>query len=132
LRNSLYESANKTIWIPLIEPAYKINSAAYLVANGFTQEGLAILVRLHDLDPRNLDTLSLLADFSLQLGKTDVAISYREKISKLDPWNAKNYLELGRKYKSVGDLVKMNEMRVKINSFAPDTEEAKQANLELN
>jgi hypothetical protein len=32
----------------------------------------------------------------------------------------------------LGDLAKMNEMRLKIMSFAPETEEAKQANLELN
>ena len=71
-------------------------------------------------------------DFSQQLGNLDVSNSYRLKIAKLDPWNAKNYLQLGRNYKSLGQFTLMSEMRTKILSFAPSTEEAKQAISELN
>jgi tetratricopeptide (TPR) repeat protein len=73
-----------------------------------------------------------LAEFNQQLGNLDEIIKYRLQIAEYDPFNATNYLQLGRSYKLNGDLAKMNEMRVKILSFAPDTEEAKQASLELN
>jgi hypothetical protein len=62
----------------------------------------------------------------------DQVNTYRLQIAKYDPFNAANYLQLGRNYKSIGDLAKMNEMRSKILSFAPNTEEAKQAISELN
>jgi O-antigen ligase len=132
LNESLRNSALETINTPLVEPSYKISSGAYLVTTGYSKEGIELLTKLHSEDPRNLDTLSLLADFSQQLGNLDVSNSYRLKIVKLDPWNAKNYLQLGRNYKSLGQFTLMSEMRTKILSFAPSTEEAKQAISELN
>ncbi len=131
-KNALYEYANKTLNTRLLEPGYKITSGNYLAASGFTNEGLDVLKEVIERDPRNLDALTALAEFSQQLGNLDEIIKYRLQIAEYDPFNATNYLQLGRSYKLNGDLAKMNEMRVKIMSFAPDTEEAKQANLELN
>jgi hypothetical protein len=39
-------------------------------------------------------------------------------MAKLDPWNAVNYLALGKDYKAQGDLVKSKEMLDKILSFS--------------
>jgi len=83
-------------------------------------------------DKRNLDALVSLAEFNGQLGELEVANDYRLQIAKYDPFNAANYLQLGRNYKALGNVEKMNEMRAKILSFAPNTEEAKQAISELN
>jgi O-antigen ligase len=131
-KNALYEYANKTLNTRLLEPGYKITSGNYLAASGFTNEGLDVLKEVVLRDPRNLDALTSLAEFNQQLGNLDEIIKYRLQIAEYDPFNATNYLQLGRSYKLTGDLAKMNEMRVKIMSFAPETEEAKQANLELN
>ncbi len=131
-KNALYEYANKTLNTRLLEPGYKITSGNYLTASGFTNEGLDVLKEVIERDPRNLDALTALAEFNQQLGNLDEIIKYRLQIAEYDPFNATNYLQLGRSYKLIGDLAKMNEMRVKIMSFAPETEEAKQANLELN
>jgi tetratricopeptide (TPR) repeat protein len=72
-----------------------------------------------------------LAEFNQQMGKFAEANSYRLQIAKYDPWNAANYLQLGRNYKALEDLENMKKMREKINSFASKTQEAAQANSEL-
>jgi O-antigen ligase len=131
-KNSLFEYANKTLNTKLLEPGYKITSGNYLVASGFATEGLDVLKEVIQSDPRNLDALTALAEFNQQLGNLDEVIKYRSLIAQHDPFNATNYLQLGRSYKSIGNVAKMNEMRSKILSFAPNTEEAKQAISELN
>jgi O-antigen ligase len=130
-KGPLKEFSEKTINAPLVDPNYKSNVASYLVVTGFTNEGMKILQEQNVSDPRNLDTLILLSEFSERLGKPDLAASYRLQIAKYDPWNAKNYLALGRIYKSLGDINSMNQMLIKINSFASNTEEGKQANIDL-
>jgi tetratricopeptide (TPR) repeat protein len=130
-RAPLHEYALKTINSTLVEPNYKMMSASYLITTGFTDEGFSELEKVNKLDPRNLDCLLLLADFSEQLGRTQEAINYRESIVKLDPWNASNYYKLGIYYKSQGDLSKMQAMREKVLSFAANTEVGKSSAQDL-
>ena len=54
-------------------------------------------------------------------------ISLRKKISIVDPWNADNYLQLLKLYKSAGDTDGVEAMRTKILSFAANTDVAKSA-----
>jgi O-antigen ligase len=114
------------------DPSYALSSAIYLARGGFLDEGLAAIDKIYASDPRNLEALNALILISEQLGKNDEAVNYRLTMAELDPWNAKNYLGLGKIYKILGDSEKSRDMLEKIMSFAPDTEEAKQANLELN
>jgi O-antigen ligase len=130
-KTALYEYATKTLNSQLLDPGYKITAGNYLAASGFANEGLDVLKEVIEIDPRNLDALNSLAEFNQQLGNLEAVNKYRLEIAQYDPFNATNFLQLGRNYKSLGDMVKMNEMLVKIISFAPNTEEAKQANLEL-
>lgn len=131
-KSALYEYATKTLNISLLEPSYKVNVGTYLVASGFTAEGLNVLKEVLKSDPRSLDALTALAEFNQQLGKLEEVKKFRLQIATYDPFNAENYLQLGRNYKALGNVAKMNEMRTKILSFAPNTEEAKQAISELN
>jgi tetratricopeptide (TPR) repeat protein len=55
------------------------------------------------------------------------AISVRNKIVNIDPWNADNYFKLLVLYKSSGDMVNANEIKNKILNFAPNTDIAKMA-----
>jgi tetratricopeptide (TPR) repeat protein len=130
-RSPFYDFAIKTLKTPFLEPNYKITTGSFLVANGFVDEGMKALNEVAKSDPRNLDALMYLAEFSQQMNKLNEANSFRIQIAKYDPWNAANYLQLGRNYKALGDLTNMNTMREKINSFAPNTQEASQANSEL-
>jgi hypothetical protein len=131
-KTALYELATKSLENRLLEPSYKTTLGTYLAVTGFTVDGLNTLKEVVGADKRNLDALMSLAEFHGQLGDLEVANDYRLQIAKYDPFNAANYLQLGRNYKALGNVEKMNEMRAKILSFAPNTEEAKQAISELN
>jgi tetratricopeptide (TPR) repeat protein len=116
---SMYKDMQtKVIQSKLIDPTYSLASAMHLIQSGFTDEGLAIVKQLHSDDPLNLDAINGLALTSEQLNKISDAIIYREKIAKLDPWNAVNYLALGKDYKAQGDLSKSRVMLDKILSFS--------------
>jgi O-antigen ligase len=130
-KSTLNDFANKTINTPLVDPTYKIISASYLVNTGFVSEGLSILEKLHNDMPRNLDVLNLLAVYNNQLGNYTKAITFREKIAKLDPWNTENYLKLGRYYKSIGEINSTVKILSKINSFDKSSNSAVTANKEL-
>jgi tetratricopeptide (TPR) repeat protein len=116
---------------PLMDPAYSINSAMNLVKAGFVAEGLTELEKISLNDPRNLDALNSLALIYDQTNLIDRSVTIREKISILDPWNAANYLALGKNYKARGNVTKSKEMLDKILSFASSNPIANQANEEL-
>jgi tetratricopeptide (TPR) repeat protein len=130
-RQPLHEYATKTISTSLADPNYKIMSAAYLVASGFTDEGMKVLEDIANYDPRNLDNLNYLADYNQQLNRLEASNKYRLMVADQDPWNTRNYLQLGRNYKSLGNYTEMNEMLSKINSFDQISEESKAARSEL-
>ena len=127
----LQEAALKTINGKLTDPSYKYNAAGMLYSVGYVQESLTELDKLKKSDPRNLDILNMLSEINENLQRYPEAIQLRTQIVKYDPWNATNYLQLGRDYKIIGDTNGMEAMREKINSFAPKSQEAAQANLEL-
>jgi len=118
LRELFKQLQLKVVNSPLQDPSYKLNAAMQLIQSGFTDEGLAIVKKLHRDNPLNLDAINGLALTSEQLNKIPDAIAYREKMAELDPWNAVNYLALGKDYKAQGDLVKSRAMLDKILSFS--------------
>jgi O-antigen ligase len=126
-----YQEVTKTFTLTLNDPYHKIQSAYYMIASGLKEEGLVKLRQLNIENPRNLDVLNLLAAYSEEFGLTDDAIMYRNKISGLDPWNAKNYLRLGNLYKFTGDKIRMIEIKEKILKFASNSPEGKLALVEL-
>jgi hypothetical protein len=108
----------KVIQGPLIDQSYSLKSAVNLIEFGLGQDGYSALLSLHSQDPRNLDVLNSLAAYHEFKNELDQAIMYREKIAKLNPWNAVNYLFLGQDYKKIGNLEKSQEMLERILSFA--------------
>jgi len=121
----------KVINDPLNDPTYKLRSAMALVSNGFLDQGLPVVKKIYAENPRNMDALNALIWISEQLNQLPEAINYREQMAKLDPWNAVNYLGLGKDYKAQGNLVKSKEMLDKILSFASANPIAEQAKTEL-
>jgi O-antigen ligase len=121
-RELFFTLTTKTLATPLLDPRHKLTSGMQLVSYGFIQEGMQELENLAKNNPRNIDALNVLAEFSVQLGKIDDAINYRIQISELDPWNAKNYLALGGLYKQKNDIQNMNLMLNKIQSFASENQ----------
>jgi len=121
----------KVINTPLNDLSYKLFAASRLIDAGF-EEGLTEAEKLYKVDPRNLDTLALLSIANERLGNLSKAIEFRKAIAELDPWNAENYLALGKYYKSQGNSTESKLMLDKILSFAANHPIAEQAAKELD
>ena len=98
---------------------------------GYREEALNELEAIIKQDPRNLDTLLILAVGYEQIRNFEKGIGYRKQIAKYDPWNAQNYLALGVVYKYIQDYSSMQAMLDKILSFAASDPIAKTAKTEL-
>ena len=121
----------KVLNTPLNDYSYKLFAASKLIDAGF-EEGLTEAEKLYKTDPRNLDALALLSNVNERLGNLSKAIEFRKAIAELDPWNAENYLALGRYYKSQGNSTESKLMLDKILSFAANHPIAEQAAKELD
>lgn len=124
-------ATNKLLGNPLADPNYRFLASIYLANMGLTDQALSTLLILNREDPRDLNVLLALSEFEKNKGNFQEAIHYRVEISKLDPWNAENYLELGRIYVSIGDFKSAVEMKSKIMDFASNTSISQQAEEEL-
>lgn len=136
LQNEQSRKNYKDINLQVIEnkfsdPQYKLRSSIHLIQAGFGSEGLDSMKNLLLADPRNLDTLNSLASLYEQKNEFALAVKVREQIVILDPWNAANYLTMGKDYKQLGDLDKSRQMLDKILSFASNHPIAEQAKIEL-
>ena len=119
--------ATKVLNNSLSDPQYKLFVLLNMHDMGFKEEALAGLKVLVNLDPINLDVLNSLAILTQVNGDSMKAIDYREKITRIDPWNAENYLALVKLYKAINNNESARNNYTKILNFAPDSEQAKQA-----
>ena len=98
---------------------------------GDTAKAITIFKGLIANDPRDIDSMrSLTAIYSSQKNWQG-AIALDKAIVKLDPYNQIALLQLGRDEKSSGNLAAAKAVIPLINSFAPNTAEAKQAQAEF-
>lgn len=131
-RNTLvYKYAQKLMNNQFADPSYKFQASLHMVDTGYISESYKQITRLHEKDPRNLDILRWLAEYSKSLGDYNSEIKFRTDISLLDPWNADNYLLLGIAYNQTGNLENSKKMLNKIISFAPNSDISKKAITEL-
>jgi hypothetical protein len=130
-RNYFKNLQLKVLNASLADPYYKLLASSRLFQGGFSDEAILQAKKVYATDPRNLDSLNLLSLSFEQLNKIPDAIKYREEIARLDPWNAENYLLLGKDYKAQGNLGKRKEMLDKILSFASENQIANQAKIDL-
>ena len=107
---------------PLIDPNYSLRCSYVLIQSGYVEDGLTLLRKINKSDPRNTDALIALAETHEAYNQIPEAIVYREQLGLLDPWNAVNYLKLGKNYKFQGNQIKSKLMLDKILSFATGSE----------
>jgi O-antigen ligase len=131
VRESFRQLQIDAINTPLNDPNYSLNRAIALVQAGFIDEGIKIAISIHARDPRNMDALNGLAILSENLNKKTDALDYRLKMAEIDPWNAVNYLAIGKIYKEQGNLIESEAILSKILSFASSDPIAVQAKAEL-
>jgi O-antigen ligase len=106
---------------PFINTLQITELASFLATSGYAQEGIELLNFAISKDPRNLDAINLLANYYFELNLPEKAIPLRLRIIELDPFNAKNYYQLGLIYKLQGDEPNMRKMKEIIQSFAKST-----------
>ena len=123
--------ADATLGVPLLEMKYAVMTGINMVSNGYVDEGMRILERELERDPRSLDILLVVADFSEQLRRPEDAIGYRLRIDQLDPWNGKNHLQLVRLYRAQGDDVQAKAFIDRLMAFASATPEGETAKKEF-
>jgi tetratricopeptide (TPR) repeat protein len=123
--------ADATLTVPLLEMKYAVMTGINMVSNGYVDEGMRILEQELARDPRSLDILLVIADFSEQLRRPDDAIRYRLRIDELDPWNGKNHLQLARLYNAKGDEVRAKLFIDRLLAFASATPEGEAAKSEF-
>jgi tetratricopeptide (TPR) repeat protein len=86
---------------------------------------------LLDTDKRNLDALLVKSRIDAAKQDTSSAIETQLKISKYDPQNAENYLQLLKNYKLLNNSEMAQKMKFKIIEIAPESEQAKLAEKEF-
>jgi tetratricopeptide (TPR) repeat protein len=121
------EYSKKVIDNRFSDPQYKLLTLTYLYDMGLKNEVISEVKKLEVSDPINLDVLNTLALMSQQQGNITDAIHAREKVTKLDPWNAENYFKLVKLYVENGNLESARINYEKMNSFAPNIDITKQA-----
>jgi len=110
--------ADRALSASFISNDYRNAVVIRMFAMGFDNDAFNQLIIINKTDPRNLDTLILIATYYEQTGNYQEAIKYRKEIAKFDPWNAQNYLGLAQLYKATNDPQNMSLMVDKILSFA--------------
>lgn len=108
---------------PFIHPMQMTELASYLGRSGYGKDAIELLNSSISKDPRNYDAINLLANYYSELKNPEMAIKLRLQITELDPYNSKNYYQLGIIYKERGDYKNMEKMKKIILSIAKDTAE---------
>ena len=108
--------------LPFNNVNYQNQVGVFLAASGHPNEAVEQLRRILAETPNSLDTLSVLANIYESAKEPNNAIPYRTELAKINPWNAKNYLQQGKNYRDIGDYVSMDSMLSKIESFASSTD----------
>lgn len=129
---AVQEYATKVLDNPVSDPHYKLLVLMNMYEMGFKVEAIEGIKLLEISDPINLDVLNNLAIMSQENGDIVKAINFREKIARIDPWNAENYLSLVKLYKVSNNEDSARTNYNKILSFAPNSEPAIQAAIILN
>ena len=131
-REVAYSYARKVLENPLSDQNYKLAATYALLDAGFKNEGYLNLNKLLNQYPRNEYLYLELSAIEEKNGNLDVAINLRERLSVLDPWNARNYLKLVQLYKAGGLYSKAAEINNKIQTFAANTEIGKLSEFEIS
>jgi O-antigen ligase len=130
-QDTLQTDLNLVINDPLAQPYYKIQAADMFFMLGNSQEAITAAEKVLRQDPINPTYIGVLATMFEASGRFNEAIDQRIELSKYDPNNAKNYLQLIKLYKQVGDITNATQMLNKIVSLTPSSEVANLARREL-
>ena len=124
--------ASQTLKLPLLDGSYRTQIGGNLLDYKAKDLGIQALNESVKKDPRDQYAWWGLALASELNGDINAALTYRKKIEILDPWNAKNYLQMAYDYRAAGDLTSANRYAQKILTFASETEFGQKAKSEFS
>ena len=121
------EASHKPLTYGFTEPYFAQTYARNLAELGDISGAKLELTMLIKSDNRNYEALRLLSEINEYQKNWSEAITLRQKIKILDPYNPANLLKLGEDEKSSGNLSAAKSVIPLLNSFALNSQEAKQA-----
>jgi len=121
---SYLQLVRKPLAYGLQDQSIKINVGLLIAQATQISEGKSILEAVLASDPRSFDALNTLSLINESTKDFTQAISYRERLLIIDPWNYQNLLQLGQDLKQAGDKAGAKAIIAKIDAFASTTPEA--------
>jgi len=112
---------------PVSDPYYRYRASFLAYDMGYIDKAYSSVSKSLASDPINPEFLNGMVFLERSRNNATNEILLRTKIAATDPWNAANYLELLKLYKTSGDLANAEAMKAKIFSFASGTDIAKTA-----
>ena len=109
------------------EPSFALANVERLAQIGNFAKAISEANRLLASDPHSFETLSVLASIYEYQKNWELAAKMRQEIVLIDPFNQKNLLQAGEDQKNIGNMAEAHKIVAMINSFAPNTPEAKMA-----
>ena len=123
--------ARKPLTYGFQDPHNKASVAILMAQANQIPEATTNLLAILKSDPKSFQAMTTLALISEGNKSFAEAVSYREKIASIDPWNYQNLLQLGIDRKQLGDKVGAKAIIAQIDAFASTTSEAVTAHKEL-
>jgi O-antigen ligase len=117
--NAYVAELNKQVSDNQSNPQNLILLADVALRQGEIDLSYEISSRIRELDPRSFYGQYLPALAYEATGKPGEAISYREKLVVLDPWNTSNMLQLIKNYMALDEKAKASAIAKKINENYP-------------
>ena len=121
------QSLQKPLSFNFKEPQFQLLIARREIQAQDFASATPILKSIAASDPYNFkaqDTLALIYEFDKNWNS---ALPIRQHLAKIDPFNQENLLLLGQDEKAVGNIAAAKAIIPRINAFAPNSNEAKQA-----
>ena len=113
------------------QPMYKIQAADVYMNLGQTEKSIEVARDILTIMPNYPTYQWALANLLESKGKFEESIKIRNEIIKSDPQNINNYLQLVRLYIETNDMTLASQMKMKILDLNPKSDQAIQAESEL-
>jgi hypothetical protein len=127
LRQAVDEYAFRVINNPLANPYYKLQAALSIMDMGNEKIGFQQILELSDENPIDLNILRFIAFYENKNLNYLREAEVRTSISKYDPWDFQNLLELAKALKELGKVTESQSIVNLILTNAPNTQVATEA-----
>lgn len=102
--NEATNAFQKALEINPNETQHKINLALTYVETAQPMQGIAMLRKLSQEEPKNTGVLMALGQLSVRSGQYDKAVERYQQVVEIDPNNIKGYYALAQVYQSTGKV----------------------------